>query len=245
MADDVVKFLNELGIEVISNESTMGLTYKESKYNFNIGDKYGRLEIIGLIRYRDNSNTVRKACVCKCSCGNIIGPSRLYQLISGDLISCGCFSRDVHSTMLKEKNTKHGYNTRYKREPLYNVWVAMIQRCNYTGRKDSKYYSIKEIQVCNEWASFEKFRDWALSHGYKNGLTIDRKDNSIGYNPDNCRFITIQEQQLNKSNVHLITYNGITDSISGWAKRIGVSWSTLNNRLNKYKSIGKALGFEE
>lgn len=245
MTNEATKFLNKLSITVISSEDSMSLTYKGVKYNFNIGDKYGRIEIIGLIRYRDKSNTVRKACICKCSCGNIIGPSRLYQLISGDLVSCGCFSRDVHSEMLADKNTKHGYNVRNNREPLYNVWVAMIQRCSHTNRKDSKYYSLKGIQVCDSWKSFENFRDWALSHGYENGLTIDRKDNSIGYNPDNCRFMTIQEQQLNKSNVRLITYGGITDSISGWAKRIGVSWSTLNNRLNKYESVGKALGFEE
>lgn len=244
MNKDIQEYVDRVQAEIISEHQTLDIVYKGNKYTFNVGDTIGRLTIKALVKYRDSVGCSRKGCISVCECGNIIGPSRVFQFISGDLVSCGCYSRDIHSKLLAERNTVHGDSCRGNRSRLYTVWSGMIQRCRNTDRVDSKYYSLKGITVCDEWKSFTNFKEWALANGYRDDLTIDRKDSSIGYNPNNCRFISMKEQQLNKDNARIITYNGISDSIAGWSRRIGVSWATLDTRLKYSKNVGEALGFE-
>ena len=87
-------------------------------------------------------------------------------------------------------NYKHGgAHTR-----LYNIWKSMRQRC--INPKNSRYsvYGAKGIKVCKEWDDFKKFRDWAIKNGYEKNLTIDRIDNSKGYSPKNCRWVSYKIQ---------------------------------------------------
>jgi hypothetical protein len=69
----------------------------------------------------------------------------------------------------------------------------MHNRCTRPYVKGYKNYGGRGIRVCAEWHDFATFRDWALSHGYKDGLTIDRIDSNGNYEPDNCRWITLSE----------------------------------------------------
>jgi hypothetical protein len=75
-------------------------------------------------------------------------------------------------------------------------------RCKPGASKDPivvKFYHEKGIRVCEEWDSYEAFRDWALANGYAAGLTIDRRDNDKGYSPDNCRWVTQAVNLRNRS----------------------------------------------
>lgn len=82
---------------------------------------------------------------------------------------------------------------------LYSIWQHMKNRCNQPKAHNYKYYGGRGITVCEEWQeSFEKFHDWAVTHGYSKELTIDRKDVNGNYEPDNCRWATKLEQELNK-----------------------------------------------
>lgn len=77
---------------------------------------------------------------------------------------------------------------------IYKTWGNMKQRCY--NPNDSKYgsYGGKGITVCDEWLhDFQAFYDWAMANGYTEELTIDRKDAKMGYSPDNCRWITMEE----------------------------------------------------
>ena len=75
----------------------------------------------------------------------------------------------------------------------------MIRRCENPNTKDYKYYGERKRKVCSEWRKdFRVFKDWALKHGYKENLTIDRINNGGNYEPENCQFITGSENSLKR-----------------------------------------------
>ena len=92
--------------------------------------------------------------------------------------------------------TKHGEI----KSKLYIVWKNMKHRCFNFNYKEFSYYGGRGITVCPEWAeSYIVFRDWSLSHGYAEGLQIDRWPNNDGnYEPSNCRWVTAKENMRHR-----------------------------------------------
>ncbi len=129
-----------------------------------------------------------------------------------------------------------------RRTPLYRIWCAMKERCNNPHNKRFSRYGARGIRVCEEWSiSFNAFREWAISNGYKKGMTIDRIDNEKGYEPSNCRWATIAEQNRNYSRNHLITFDGETLCVTDWANKLGINQATILYRLKNGKTIQEAL----
>lgn len=126
---------------------------------------------------------------CDCSCGQSVTVTAA-SLRNGRTKSCGCLRREN----AQSRATTHNGSA----EPLHAVWNMMRQRCTNKRNKDYKYYGGRGIQVCLAWTEYSSFRDWAISSGYAQGLTIDRINTNGNYEPQNCRWITIQEQQKNR-----------------------------------------------
>ena len=98
---------------------------------------------------------------------------------------------------------------------LYSIWRDMRHRCVCPGIKNYKYYGERGITVCKEWDDYEKFRKWALSNGYKDNLTIDRKDVNGNYCPENCRWVNMSIQNANRRNIGKCEYIGVSLSSNG------------------------------
>lgn len=82
---------------------------------------------------------------------------------------------------------------------LYKTWRNMRYRCSNPKDRKYKYYGGRGIKVCEEWdSSFKAFESWALVNGYADDLTIDRINVNGDYEPKNCRWISMAEQQQNK-----------------------------------------------
>lgn len=129
---------------------------------------------------------------------------------------------------------KHGLS----KSKIYYVWLSMRERCNNKKHKSYKNYGAKGIKVCEDWNnSFMSFYNFSISNGYKEGLTIDRIDSNLGYYPDNCRFITVSEQNRNYSRNHLITYKNETLCLSDMADKYNVNRATVLFRLKNGKTL--------
>lgn len=117
---------------------------------------------------------------------------------------------------------------------LYSIFGHMKQRCYDKNSARYHCYGGRGITICEEWRNdFQTFYDWAMSHGYADNLTIDRIDVNGNYEPSNCRFVTIKEQENNRSNNRLITYNGMTKTLSQWASISGLSYGTFYHRIKR------------
>lgn len=125
---------------------------------------------------------------------------------------------------------------------LYSVWHNMKSRCYNPKASHYAQYGGRGITVCPEWRdSFEAFRDWALANGYRDDLTIDRKDNDGPYSPENCRWADMYCQNNNTRKNNYITYKGETKTASEWAREYGLHRCVLNNRIRRGWDIEEAL----
>lgn len=191
-----------------------------------LGCRYERLVVIGEPVKRGR----RTFLLCRCDCGNELEVRR-DRLYSGNTQSCGCLCRD--------RNTKHGgTHTR-----LHRIWAGMKQRCYDVNATGYQNYGGRGVQVCDEWLSdFVAFRNWAMQSGYYDGLSIERKDTSGNYCPENCRWATAKEQANNRRSNVIITHNGISLTEKQWAERLGISYYTLHGRIkNRGWSVDRAL----
>lgn len=84
-----------------------------------------------------------------------------------------------------------------------NIWRKMVQRCTDPRNHAYKRYGGRGITVCPEWMTFDGFRMWSKFDDFKPGLEIDRIDNDGGYSPENCRWVTPQENSQNRRNNRL------------------------------------------
>lgn len=117
---------------------------------------------------------------------------------------------------------------------LFKTWDAMKQRCFNPNCNCYKNYGGRGIRVCDEWLKFENFRDWALRNGYSDELTIDRIDVNGNYEPNNCRWATMQEQQNNRRNNRRIMVDGSLMTIAECSREYGISYDAIARRIKKY-----------
>ena len=194
------------------------------------GSRFGRWAVLEYAG-RSKRGEVQYKCRCDCGTERVL---RRTSLTSGNSKSCGCLSRDV----AKERGTTHGDS----KSRLYRIWAGIIQRCcNDRERYEWEKYGGRGITVCEEWHKYEAFRDWALSSGYSDDLTIDRINVNGDYCPDNCRWATVYEQNNNKRTSKYISFNGETGTIREFADRYGLAYSCLYTRLKLGWSIEDAL----
>lgn len=119
---------------------------------------------------------------------------------------------------------------------LYSIYTGMLKRCRQPSTNGYERYGGRGISVCDEWKGehgFERFREWAMSHGYTDNLTLDRIDTNGNYEPDNCKWSTIEEQCNNRRNNIWLEYNGERHTMAQWARILNVPVATIKARKDK------------
>jgi hypothetical protein len=145
---------------------------------------FGMLTVLGEPFGVRRSGRRRTFVVCECQCGRIVAMdvSNIVHSANG---SCGCNKPGMAP--------RHGQ----RQTPLYWCWSMMVQRCTNPNCHAWPRYGGRGITLCTEWRTFENFYEWAMQSGYRDlpdkpraeRLSIDRINNDLGYNPDNCRWI--------------------------------------------------------
>lgn len=193
-----------------------------------IGEKFGKLTVLSLNERVGNKRQLYWNCICEC--GKLCVRNG-ENLKSGYVKSCGC---------IKKGNIKHGL---CKKHPLYRVWCAMKERCVNINNHKYKNYGGRGIKVCDEWKNnFMDFYNWAMNNGYKHGLTIDRINNNGNYEPNNCRWITMYEQSINKTNTVFVNYKSKQYALIELCKIKNINYLCVKQRIKKLKwNIEKAI----
>jgi hypothetical protein len=174
-----------------------GCLYK-NKFIDITGKRFGKLVAVEKVGHNNQGNILW---LFQCDCGNTIITHIRHRRVK----SCGCLK------------TTHGQS----KNRIYTTWWNMYRRCYDQKDKSYSQYGEKGIKVCDEWRNNKQsFFDWAMSNGYTDSLTLDRIDGKGSYCPDNCRWATPKEQAINRITTTLITYNGTTKSVHGWAEHL-------------------------
>lgn len=195
-----------------------------------VGLKFGRLTVIK----RVGSNGHSSIWLCRCECGKMKEVT-LPHLRQGSVRSCGCLAKEAASkrgclSKIGERAYKHGDS---HHNHLYGVWGAMKRRCYNPHVAYYELYGGRGIEVCRQWHDYLSFKTWALSSGYRQGLTLDRINPDGNYEPSNCRWITIQEQQRNRRNNRYYEYHGKFYTVKEIAEMVGLKPRTIQGRIER------------
>jgi len=137
------------------------------------------------------------------------------------------------ASMPKNQNPayKHGHACRGKRVGIYRRWQHLIQRCYNPNDRDYPNYGGKGIQVCDRWRyNFPLFLA-DMGTPADSSWSVDRIDNSKGYEPANCRWATPKQQANNRRGTKMLTIRGVTRPLSEWCALAGIGSKTVLYRL--------------
>lgn len=193
-----------------------------------IGKRFGRLVVSGGVIWRGSISLYP----CNCDCGGqtvSVGS----QLRNGTAQSCGCARKES----LIKLSTTHGGS----KSALYKVWSGMKARCSNPNHISYRYYGAKGIAVSASFQQFSAFKAWSIRSGYKQGLTLDRKDGNGGYSPKNCRWVNRKVQNRNSNSAHLLNFRGRVRCLEEWSESTGIMASTIRARLKNGWPVWKAL----
>lgn len=168
--------------------------------------------------------------LCDCECGRQV-VARKSVLSAGKQQSCGCLAREETVA----RNTTHGETG----TALFLRWQTMLNRTT-PHFKDARNYEQRGIAVCERWRTYENFRE-DMGEGFSPELTLERLDNNKGYEPNNCKWVTFQQNQRNRRNNHRITWDGRTQTLVEWAEEQKIPANTLLYRIRRGWPLERAL----
>lgn len=180
-------------------------------------ESFGRLTTLGP-KFRMGR---RYYVVCQCECGGTVVVD-IDHCKSGRTSSCGCIRKE----QAKLRATTHGMCG----TQTYGSWYSMIQRTTNPKKREFRYWGGRGIKVCDHWQRFENF--FEDMGECPTGHSLDRIDNSKGYEPGNCRWATSIEQSRNTRKNRILTIDGVSRCMAEWAEQPNASkYTTIQRRL--------------
>lgn len=117
---------------------------------------------------------------------------------------------------------------------LYSIWINMKTRCYNPNVRGYRDYGGRGITICDEWKfSFKAFYEWAVTNGYSDTLSIDRKDVNGNYDPNNCKWSDTIEQANNKRNT--IYIHGM--SLRKYCRENNLNYKTVQTMKTRHPEM--------
>lgn len=191
------------------------------------GQIFGKLTVVEFAGYDDKGIVLWK---CLCDCGNT-------KIVKGISLgfhtnSCGCTRR----LLSKKEHTTHGMS----KTRIYSIWHGMLERCYVKTVGPYKYYGARGITVCDKWKTFEGFYE-DMGDTYEDGLSLERIDYNGNYCPENCTWIPIKKQAINRRGVYQFKINGEYTPLKQICEMHGMAYPTIIKRLRNGLSLEEAL----
>ena len=123
------------------------------------------------------------------------------------------------------------YQTKDMQDPLWRAYRNMWQRCTSKHPMGQYYVGITVDPV---WSDFAAFRKWSITHGWNRDLTIDRINNSAGYSPTNCRWVTRSVNMRNTRRAILLAIGGVVKPLAEWCELRCLNYQTVWQRIQRY-----------
>jgi hypothetical protein len=201
------------------------------------GQKFGRLLVVSFCGYTDQGKAKWQ---CHCDCGNnpvVIGAS----MKNGRQVSCGFHKNEICAKRMKEYATKHGLAY----TAIYRAWKGLLSRCYNPNSNCYPDYGGRGITACAGIRTSVVTLLNAVGHRPESHLSLDRKNNSLGYwcgecvecvknnRPMNLRwgddFVQCRNQRTNR----IIKYNGESKCVAQWAEDTGITQNAIKMRLDR------------
>mgnify|MGYP001592520234 FL=1 len=193
----------------------------KKRWPMKVGERHSRLVSVEFVR-REGKRYFWK---WYCDCGTKV-IARADSVRTGHIQSCGCLLNESR-VKVGHANVTHGYaNT-----PEYNTWVNMVSRCHNPKDAGYKNWGGRGIGVCERWMDPAMFiADMGLRP--KGRYTLERRNNELGYSPENCVWATYHTQHRNKRTNINVEYNGQTMCLKDAAALAGLNYSTVCKRIS-------------
>lgn len=201
-----------------------------SRVRINVGERFAMLVVVAPTTPSEDG---KSRWIVRCDCG-VEKSIRGRDFVSGRTLSCGCRRRASAAICGRLAFTTHGGSG----TPEHSVWAGMISRCTSPRDRNFSRYGGAGITVCDRWRKFENFR--ADMGARLVGMTLDRIDVNGNYEPRNCRWATSTEQNRNKGNNRIVTYQGMQMTLAEAAERAGISYHSALRRLKRFGHVPDA-----
>lgn len=180
--------------------------------------RFGRLLVVSR-HGRDSRNNATWNCLCDCGNTTIVNTADLNKHRK----SCGCFARERMAALNKTHGLSH---TR-----AFRSWTKAKQRCFDPKHVAFHKYGGAGITMCDKWKN--SFADFYSDMGEPPTPrhSLDRIENTKGYEPGNCRWASKKQQSDNSQWPRLITFRGETKNLSEWARSLGMDINSVRTRI--------------
>ena len=201
------------------------------------GRVFGQLRALGPVEIRRYVGATHVIWLCQCKCGkqSKVAAGRLR---SGQSRSCGC----MKAQWCAEANLLHGHSRRAEKlsRPEYRIWCHMRARCLNETDHAFRLYGGRGIKICQRWDSFAAFYADMGPRPSPNH-SIDRTNRDGDYEPSNCRWATISEQNNNTSRNRRLRVGDREMTLAQWSRETGVHEGTIRDRLKDGVSVDTAI----